>query len=224
MKRPLIILAQLAFFALAGGAAWAQEEAARKITYRITGFGSGVQSLANQPGGESFQFSDRNVSNPLEANLRDQLFLDFYGEGAAAGEAPLFSVKVPAGTKEALVLVSRQGEDLAGKVLDLQALGLQGGGQYFFNMLSVPIMVECGEGARPVVIGPGGQEKVDPPGDDKVLQTLSYADDKQRKVKFSSSVYFKDSTARKLVFCVAEKGARLPKAIPIAIYDREENS
>ncbi|GHC51927.1 hypothetical protein [Roseibacillus persicicus] len=201
------------------------EDEARTISFRAAGFGCGRQVLATQPGGETFQISNNFVSNPMEVTLRDQLYLDFYGEKGASDGKPLFSVKVAKGNDEALVIVSPKGDSgLGGMVVNLDALGVRGGGQCVFNMLSVPVMVECGEGAKPVVIRPGAKETISPPSEGKVLQTLYYAGAKNEKIKFSSSLFFKDETAKTIMFCYAEKGAKLPRVMPIEIYDRPKKN
>ncbi len=221
----LLLLASLLL--LLGSPSVAQEQATVSVIYRITSFGAGaIQSptYSNSRAGARIKVSKMHVTNPIEAKLREGTFLDFFGEDTAPEDPPAFSVKVSPGSLrgDLLVLLIYSGKGMKPILLDLKKIDLPRGGQYVFNLLPVAVAVQCGEGAKPKLIQSGKTGSIAAPAEDKVLQTLFYADENGKPQKFSSSIYFKDKESRQLVFCYGAKGAKLPKVAPIAIYDRKK--
>lgn len=203
-----------------------QGEAAVPILYRITSFGTGhleSRTYSNTPGGDSFQVNRMHVSNPIKAKLREGRFLDFYADGkppAEGEEGPAFSVQVTGRNHNDLlvILMVQQGE-VKPLMVDLKAIKLQGGGQYVYNLLNVPVAFRCGEKAKVITIKPGSKANIPAPSEDKVIQTIYQAGPDGKPVEFSSSLYFRDEDTRQIVFCYGEPGQKRPKVAPICIYN-----
>lgn len=212
------------FVLLAAVPAFAQDAAPTSISYRITSLVPlHGKSFANSANGTRFEIAKQHVSNPIKAELRDGVFLDFFEQAAAAETPPAFSVEIPnpAADGDLLVIILSAEGGTKCQLLDLKALRIPGGGQYVYNLLPGPIGIQCGDKAEPVIIQ-GKQQKVVPaPNADKVIQYFFYENDMGRSQRFSSSLYFKDEETRYIVFCHRQDGARFPKLSQIAIYDRQ---
>ncbi|GAA5477931.1 hypothetical protein [Haloferula helveola] len=202
---------------------WLTAQESPSATYRITSFGTGEAAehrYSNTPGGDAVEVFRAHVSNPVKAKLREGEFLDFFEEG---GEEPVFSLSVPAGNRsDLLVLLIEEEGKVKPVLLDLKELRLEPGGQFVYNLLSVPVAVQCGEKSRPVFVRPGKSASIPPPKEDKVVQSVFYEGSEGKPVEFSSSLYFKDEGARHLLFCHGKAGDKRPKLTPVAIYQQQE--
>lgn len=209
---------------LAAVPASAQDAAPTSISYRITSLVPlHGKTFANSANGTRFEIAKQHVSNPIKAELRDGVFLDFFKKAASAETPPAFSVEIPnpsAGGDLLVIILSAEG-GIKYQLLDLKALRIPGGGQYVYNLLPSPVGIQCGDKAKPVIIQ-GMQQKVVPaPNADKVIQYFFYKNDMGKSQRFSSSLYFKDEETRHIVFCHRQDGAKFPRLSQIAIYDRQ---
>ncbi|BDS06476.1 hypothetical protein NT6N_15160 [Oceaniferula spumae] len=201
----------------------ADQKAPFKISYRITSLVP-IQgkSYTNKIGGDSVAIAKLHVSKPINAELREGGFLDFFEDTAKPETPPAFSVKFPQSSNSGdllIIMLSNKGK-VKYLLHDLNALRIPGGGQYVHNLLVSPIAVQCGKDQKPVVI-PGKQQKViAAPKKDKVIQSVFYKTEKQAYQKFSSNLYFKDKKSRYIVFCHQENGKKSPSLTQIAVYDQ----
>lgn len=109
--------------------------------------------VANGKARETARIPKNDIGGPFKASLREDTFVDFFT--TATDEKPAFSVKVPSGDRDRLLLlIVPAGQGYQGSAVALPANGFDGGTTLAFNLCRSEMAVRHGN-SQPERLAPG---------------------------------------------------------------------